>query len=233
LTVHVGFCFLALLSLSLPVARSDLSPSLEAEARGEGEGEGDGAKNFKCSRAQGTYATLLEGLYSVSIPARVVIFYDCNVIISPAIAYDADFRRLAFAGNFTDASLEERGSSIINTAISFPCELYPSDVFTTYNYYICGYASQRSKTGARYFGRNFGINCPSCGSTGLLQKDGGSCTVKDDGHIKCFFSFTTVFTNVLLYTAELERVNDDVDDDIKNDVNNPKWDFKTCSQLGC
>ena len=227
------FLSLALLFLSFPPARSDfpLSPSFPIETRdGEGEGEGEDVKTFKCSRTKGTYATLLQGLYSVSLPARVVIFFDCNVVISPAVAYDAYFNRMA-NGTATevDASMQDRS---ISTATSFPCDLYPNNYFPSRNYYICGYASQESKTGARYYGRNFGINCPWCGSSGLLSQDGGSCSVKDDSTINCFFILTTA-KDSLLYSAELEKVSDDVDDDIRKDINNPKWDFKECGVNAC
>ena len=194
------------------------------ETRGEGESED--IKIFKCSRAKGTYATLLEGLFSVSIPSRVVITYDCHFLIVPSVTRFPVSARKSELINSTleEDDISERGFSVV----SFNCELYPD--FYSKNHYICGKASQKSSNGARYYGRNFGVNAVD----GLLQFDAGSCTVHSDDKIKCFFyMFDSNADGTYLYSSVMEKVSDDIDDDILSDLNNPKWSYSACEKFPC
>ena len=191
------------------------------------DGESEDVRIFKCSRAKGTYVTLLEGVESVSLPARVVITYECNFLIAPAITHAAGYRRIASANSTNED--DDLSGRVFSTASSFDCKLYPDSTnFFSKNTYMCGIASRKSGTGAQYYGRNFGVSSP----TGLLRSDAGSCTVHSDDKIKCFLYI--LGDTPYLYTTVMEKVSDDVDDDIKSDLNNPKWSFSDCQSFdGC
>lgn len=219
------------------------TPTTGGRRRRTGEYSREEVREFSCGKAKGTYTTLLVGVFSVSLPSRVVILHNCDFLIVPAISYFRTYRsslNLTFTErkeNEEEEDISMRSNPIVEP---FLCDLYPDIIyagtdisFPSKNRYICGVASQKSLTGQRFYGRNFGVNSPWSTTKGLLFPDGGSCTVHSENIIKCSFflqshPFFPTLPSTYLYSAVLEKVSDDVDDDILTDLRNPKWSTATC-----